>query len=183
MSDTERLKRTFDIVMEKLPDDTRARLEAFWGKFAVPHEVSDGRRRLRPSCEVQETVTEVKRLASSPHKRRQSILDTIQDAVAMTGNWELRPRKLIHGQTDGVDFRFRRKTVETASDEMLQSLVAHELAHASRAASVGRRFPAAAISLGTTEDEEEAAADALLQSWGFDSVQLRRSLRELEQSC
>jgi hypothetical protein len=78
--------------------------------------------------------------------------------------------------TDGIRFWFKTIVVDEAPDEILRTIIVHELGHARRAAEwlaipVGER-PA------RNRDEEEAAADALCVELDFDLEALRTWLRE-----
>ena len=74
----------------------------------------------------------------------------------------------LTGETNGLFFRFKSSVVDTAPDDVLKILIAHELAHAARAAQRVQGL----IPPQTTVDAEENAANALQKDWGFGREEL-----------
>jgi len=80
--------------------------------------------------------------------------------------------------TDGVFFFFKSTVVEQAPEDILKSCIAHELAHAYRAAQFGKPLDQA-IAMGyTSHDQEEKEANKLMAEWGFDRCKLLNWLGE-----
>jgi len=74
--------------------------------------------------------------------------------------------------TDGVIFNFKSAVVDQAPEDILRICIAHELAHAYRAAELCMPLNDATAYGHSSRNCEEGAADKLTKEWGFDRARL-----------
>jgi hypothetical protein len=172
------LREVFNATFDVLPPEVRSKIEDLWRQNSVHCE---GNGRFIPPI-FKETIILYRNVRPLPGRVEfgpQSMMSRTIAAAERAHEVIQRSRSLC-GQSDGLIFRFKAAVVDQAPDEILRILIAHELAHAQRAAEVGRPFPEAALARGTSEQEEEQAANALLAQWGFNLNTLLQWLQDNE---
>jgi hypothetical protein len=126
-------------------------------------------------------------LAALPNLERSKIEGFWKSQGVQEHNGRLVPavRKLqdlgkgsVCANTDGVVFSFKSAFVDQAPEEILKICIAHELAHARRAAEFDMP-PNDATAYGyTSHEKEEDTANTLMKAWGFDHAKLITWLQE-----
>ena len=175
------LREIFNQTVATLPPRARSTIENFWETHRIPFETIGSSRQFFPPVEKAALLV-------NQNVRRQARLNAfgLQSTAARSladaryGAEVLARSRGICGQTDGLFFRFKSSVVDQAPDLILKSVIGHELGHAHRAAEAGQPFPQAAIIFGTTEQQEEDAANALMAEWRFDRNEMLRWLQENE---
>ena len=163
------LREVFNQAFDALPSAVRSRIESLWRQEHVSNEVGDGSGRFHPPI-LKEGIIPNRNMRPRP------LLDWTGPPSTMSRmiNAGQQAREVIQqsrgicGQTDSLIFRFKTAVVDEATDDILKTVIAHDLAHAYRAAEAERPFPEASLVLGTSEIQEEDAANALMAQWGFD---------------
>jgi hypothetical protein len=91
--------------------------------------------------------------------------------IRMVGEFVDLPMRFA--QTDGIKFDFKSIAVDKAPDDILQGMIAHELAHAHRVAEFNMPFFEA-----RTEKEEEDVAIERAGTWGFPADPVNQWIEE-----
>jgi hypothetical protein len=175
------LRGLFNQAFDSLPPKARTLIEDLWRKNGISTDGVGGAGRFSPPIFKEGIILNRNvrprpmRNWSGPISTTAQMINAGQQACEVVDQ-----SRGVCGQTDGLIFRFKTSVVDNAPDETLKILVVHELAHAYRAAEVGQPFPEAAITRGTTEAEEEKAANSLVAEWGFNLAALLQWLHEHE---
>jgi hypothetical protein len=141
------LREVFNTTFDRLPKIVQSKINDFWLKYKILRENSDADARLRPHLGSNVSIGQSK------------------------------PSPSLCAGTDGLSFYVKDTIADRAPDEMLAAILAHELAHAYRCATVGYPLPIAQLYLGTREHEEDVV-DELIRKWGFDERKLRNWIVE-----
>jgi hypothetical protein len=173
------LRQAFNATFDALPSVVRSKIEHLWRTNKTPNESADNTGRFVPPV-IKDAIILYRNVRPTPPPFRDGPMSTMSRMLkeAEHAGEVLQQSRGIWGQTDGLVFRFKTAIVDQAPDNLLKALMAHELAHAYRAAEAGCPFPQASLVLGTTEAQEEDAANELMVEWGFDRHALLRWLAE-----
>ncbi len=175
------LRQLFNETFDALPSGVRSKIGDLWRQNQIPNESADNSGRFVPPIK-KESIILNRNVRPRPAPLWEGPMSTTSRIMkqAEHASEVLQKSRGLCGQTDGLIFRFKAVVVDSAPDDVLKVLIAHELAHAYRAAEVGRPFPEASLVLETTESQEEDATNKLIAEWGFNLCAL---LQWLEQNA